>query len=144
MKFLIIHGPNLNLLGRREPDIYGNMTLNDLNKKISEYGKQRDVEIKTVQSNKEGDIIDFIQNAENEYDGIILNPGGYTHTSIAIRDAVCASTKPVIEVHLSNIFAREEFRSKSVISSVTTGIISGFGPNSYLLGIESLILKLRG
>ena len=144
MKFLVIHGPNMNLLGRREPDIYGNMSLKDLNDKISNYANKKNVQIDTVQTNKEGEIIDYLQKAETDYDGLILNPGGYTHTSIAIRDTVCALTKPVVEVHLSNIFAREEFRSRSVISSVTSGLISGFGSDSYLLGIEALILKLRG
>src|SRR4030042_7130908 len=142
MKLLVIHGPNLNLLGRREPDIYGNLTLEELNKKITGYGKEKGIEIETIQTNKEEMIIDQLQNAENKYAGVILNPGSYTHTSIAIRDAVSATLLPVVEVHLSNIFAREEFRSRSVISSVTYGLISGFGADSYLLGIEALLLKL--
>jgi 3-dehydroquinate dehydratase II len=144
LKFLVIHGPNLNLLGRREPDIYGSLTIDDLNKKISDYANSKNVLIQAIQSNREGDIIDYLQESENEFDGVILNPGGYTHTSIAIRDAVSAMTKPVVEIHISNIYAREEFRSRSVISSVTKGIISGFGPYSYLLGVEALILILKG
>jgi len=144
MKFLVIHGPNLNLLGRREVDIYGNMTLDELNNRIHGYAKERNVALEAMQTNKEDVIIDQIQNAENEYDGVVLNPGGYTHTSVAIRDAIAASRIPVVEVHLSNIFAREEFRSRSVVSSVCYGLISGFGAFSYMLGIESLILKLKG
>jgi 3-dehydroquinate dehydratase II len=143
MKLLVIHGPNLNLLGRREPDIYGNMTLDEINKKIIAYAKEKIIDIETIQTNKEDMIIDQLHNAENNFDGIILNPGGYTHTSIAIRDAVSASALPIVEVHLSNIFAREEFRSRSVISSVTYGLICGFGMDSYLLGIEALLLKLK-
>ena len=112
-KILIIHGPNLNMLGKRKPEIYGNLTLEEINREIGDFSRNQNIEVNIIQSNKEGDIIDAIHNAE-DYDGIVINPGGYTHTSVAIRDAIEAVGIPTIEVHLSNIFAREKFRQKSV------------------------------
>ena len=139
MRILVIHGPNLNLLGRREPEIYGSMTLEEINQKISEYADNKNLQVATIQSNHEGEIIDRLQEADENYDGLVINPGGYTHTSIAIRDTVAGLKIPVVEVHISNIFNREEFRSKSVISPAANGLISGLGYQVYLLGIEALI-----
>ena len=138
---LIINGPNLNLLGTRETGIYGKMTLSEINSLISE--KFGDV-IKPVffQSNSEGDIIDFIHNNRTS-DGIVINPGAYTHTSIAIRDAIASVDLPAVEIHLSNVHSREEFRSLSYIAPVCIGQISGFGTFSYILGIEALINYLE-
>lgn len=133
---LIINGPNINLTGKREPDIYGNMTYEDyFNRLVNMFPE---INIKTVQTNHEGEIIDLIQKYGFEYDGIILNAGGYTHTSVAIRDAIAAVTSPVVEVHISNIYAREEFRQKSLISPVCKGTICGFGMDSYRLAVEAL------
>ena len=137
-KLLIIHGPNLNLLGTRERSVYGKTTLDEINKRASEYGKSAGYAIDTVQSNSEGDIIDIIHKAEGTYKGVVINPGAYTHTSHAIRDAVAAVSLPFVEAHLSNIHSREEFRHTSVIAPVCVGQISGFGPDSYILGIEAL------
>lgn len=136
--FLVLHGPNLNLLGEREPDVYGSMTIDDLNEILVEFGKQLEAEIQIHQSNHEGELIDLIQDARTWADGIVLNAGGYTHTSIAIHDAIAGIDIPVIEVHLSNIFAREEFRQKSVIAPVCRGSISGLGEQSYLLALLAL------
>lgn len=136
--FLVLHGPNLNLLGEREPDVYGSMTIDDLNEILVEFGKQIEAEVQIHQSNHEGELIDLIQDARTWADGIVLNAGGYTHTSVAIRDAIAAIDLPVIEVHLSNIFAREEFRHNSVIAPVCQGSISGLGEQSYLLALLAL------
>lgn len=136
-KILVINGPNLNLLGSREKDVYGNETLGDIaSKMIAEAGKLN-VEMDFIQSNSEGEIIDKIHTSKGAYDVLIINPGAYTHYSIAIRDAVKAVEIPVIEVHLSNIYAREEFRSKSVIAPVCVGQISGFGSSSYMLALHA-------
>lgn len=138
---LIINGPNLNLLGTRETGIYGKMTLSEINSLISE--KFSDViKPEFFQSNAEGDIIDFIQNNRNS-DGILINPGAYTHTSIAIRDAIASVDLPAVEIHLSNVHSREEFRSRSIIAPVCIGQLSGFGTFSYILGIEALINHLE-
>ena len=139
MKILILHGPNLNLLGKREPEIYGSMTLGDINMTLIELGKESGVELKCVQSNHEGALIDALQDAQMWANGVIFNPGGYTHTSIALRDAITAIGIPVIEVHLSNVYAREEFRHTSMISAVCKGKIVGFGWRSYSLGLKALI-----
>ena len=138
-KILILHGPNLNLLGKREPDVYGNETLEIINGRIYKYGLEKGVEIKTAQSNSEGKLIDFLQEADNWADGVVFNPGGYTHTSVALRDAISAIDIPVVEVHLSNIFQREGFRQHSMIAPVCMGTIAGFGWRSYLLGLSALI-----
>ena len=134
-KILIINGPNLNLLGVREKDVYGKESLQDIAIKVNEKSKELNVEIDFVQSNHEGEIIDKIQSARGKYDVLIINPAAYTHYSIAIRDAVKAVELPCIEVHLSNIHAREEFRTKSVIAPVCAGQISGFGSNGYILAL---------
>ena len=139
MKILILHGPNLNLLGTREPEIYGSMTLDDINKKMIELGKELGTEIKCLQSNHEGALIDALQDARIWASGVVFNPGGFTHTSIALRDAISAIQIPVIEAHLSNVYAREEFRHVSMISAVCKGKVVGFGWRSYELGLRGLI-----
>ena len=138
MKILVLHGPNLNLLGTREPQIYGSMTLGDLNTKLIELGKELGADLKCSQSNQEGDLINLLQDAQMWADGVVFNPGGYTHTSIALRDAISAIGLPVIEVHLSNVYAREEFRHISMISAVCKGKIVGLGWRSYTLALRAL------
>ena len=143
MKILILHGPNLNLLGTREPDVYGSMTLDDINNKLIELGKELDAEVKSLQSNHEGALIDALHDAMTWAGGVVFNPGGYTHTSIALRDAISAIQIPVVEVHLSNVYAREGFRHVSMISAVCKGKISGFGWRSYVLGLRALVDILK-
>lgn len=134
-KVLVIHGPNLNLLGKREKNIYGAKSLKDINKDISALASELGIDVKVIQLNSEGEILDIIQKAD--YDVLIINPAAYTHTSVAIRDAIAGVERPAIEVHLSNIHKREEFRQKSFIAGVAVGQISGFGPDSYLLALRA-------
>ncbi|MBI5055915.1 MAG: type II 3-dehydroquinate dehydratase [Nitrospirae bacterium] len=138
MKILIIHGPNLNLLGKREADIYGTMTLDDINNLLNLLAKDLSVELEIKQSNHEGEIVDIIQNSK-DYSALVINPAAYTHTSVAIRDAIAAVEIPTVEVHLSNIHKREEFRHNSLIAPVAYGQISGFGFDSYLLGLRAAV-----
>ncbi len=140
---LIIHGPNLNLLGKREKEIYGEESYDEINKKISDQANNLKLDIKIYQFNSEGDIIDIIHKAKGIYDGLIINPAAYTHYSIAIRDAIKAVNIPAIEVHLSNIYNRESFRSTSLISPVCIGQISGFGGYSYILGLQAIKEALK-
>ncbi len=141
-KILVIHGPNLNLLGTREPEVYGADTLADINQELSQLAAQKKVKLETYQSNDEGDIVSRIQQAgDKKVQLIIINPAAYTHTSVAIRDAFLATRIPFIEVHLSNVYAREEFRTHSYLSDLAVGVISGFGKNSYLLAFEAAIIQ---
>ena len=142
-KILIINGPNLNLLGDREKSKYGNDTLEMVKKKCESHSKSIDVEIKFEQSNVEGEIVTMIQKAKGIFDGIIINAAGYTHTSVAILDALLAIKLPVIEVHITNIYNREDFRSKSLISKAAKGIICGFGVNGYIMALDSLKEHLK-
>ncbi len=137
-KVLVIHGPNLNMLGTREPEIYGTHTLDDINDSMKEIAADLEIELSFFQSNSEGDIITKIQQAMGKMQGIIINAGGYTHTSVAIADAISAVKVPTVEVHLSNLFARESFRHHSYLSPVCVGLICGFGSNSYLLALSAI------
>lgn len=138
-KILVIHGPNLNLLGQREPGIYGRVTLDAINRELTKVAKKRKVSLVIKQSNHEGKIVDLIGRAKKIFSAILINPAAYTHTSVAIRDAIAASGVLTVEVHLSNIYSREEFRHKSLISPVVKGTILGFGAKSYILGLESIM-----
>lgn len=140
---LVLHGPNLNLLGQREPNIYGVVTLENINHLLKEEGKKQGVEVSCFQSNHEGALVDAIHQAMGKYQGIIINAGAYTHTSVALRDALAGVDLPTVEVHLSNIYRREEFRHHSYIAPMAIGQISGFGAQSYLLGLSALIDHLK-
>ena len=137
-KILILNGPNLNLLGNRETDIYGKHSLNDIKKMCEEKCNLLKLECSFIQSNNEGDLISLIQSVENDFDGLIINPAALTHTSVALLDSIRAISKPKIEVHLSNIYQREDYRKKSITSEGVNGLICGFGPNSYILAIEAI------
>ncbi len=143
-KILVINGPNLNLLGTREPEIYGSTTLDDINKMLKVQADKLGVKIDFIQSNIEGEIVTAIQNARAVYDFILLNAAAFTHYSVAIRDAISAIDVPVIEIHLSNVHAREEFRHHSVIAPVVLGQISGFGVDSYIAALDIAVRKIRG
>jgi len=140
---LVLHGPNLNLLGQREPGIYGTTTLKDIDAMLEAEGLGLQVDVSTFQSNHEGELIDAIQRALGQYQGVLINAGAYTHTSVAIRDAITATKLPTVEVHLSNIYRREEFRHHSYIAPVAIGQISGFGADSYRLGLQALVAYLQ-
>ena len=141
-KVLVISGPNLNLLGAREKDIYGDVTLKEIYLKMMDISSNKDLIVECKQSNSESEIIDFIQDAQSEFDAIIINAGGYTHTSVSIRDALKYFDGYIIEIHMSNIHAREEFRKISMISGVSDGLIVGFGPDSYYLALKAITSKL--
>jgi 3-dehydroquinate dehydratase-2 len=140
---LVLHGPNLNLLGLREPGIYGSTTLAQINQQLKEDGKTLQAEVTPLQSNHEGVLVDAIHEAVNRYQGIVINAGAYTHTSVALRDAIAAVSIPTVEVHLSNIYRREPFRHHSYLAPVVVGQISGFGPESYRLGLQALVSHLQ-
>ena len=136
-RILVLHGPNLNLLGKRQPEIYGRLTLAQINGRIEEAAKELEVDVEIRQSNHEGELVTWTQESPGRFDALVLNAGAYTHTSIALRDALLAAAIPSVEVHLSNIYGREEFRRKSLIAEVVTGQVSGFGVHSYLLGLRA-------
>ena len=139
MKILFLNGPNLNLLGKREPDVYGNVTLADIEAQVRKRAKDLGVKVDFRQSNVEGELVNWIQEAKGTFEVIVLNAAAYTHTSVAIRDAIAAVEVPTIEIHLSNIHAREKFRQKSLIAPVCCGQISGFGEKSYILALEASV-----
>jgi len=143
-KILVIHGPNLNMLGKRETDVYGNATLDEINNAVKLLAKELGADVSFFQSNSEGKLIDIIHEAAVAYEAIVINPGGYTHSSVALRDAIAAVNIPAVEVHMSNIYSREEFRHHSFISPVAAGQISGFGVNSYLLGLRAAVEMVIG
>lgn len=142
-RILVLHGPNLNLLGEREVSVYGRVTMKAINKALGLAAKRLKIQIKTVQSNHEGEIVDLIGQARKRYDAILINPAAYTHTSVAIRDALLAAALPAVEVHLSNIYQREEFRHQSLTAPACIGQVAGFGLESYLLGFEGLVRTLK-
>jgi 3-dehydroquinate dehydratase II len=143
MKILVLHGPNLNLLGRREPGVYGKFTLAEIDSAIATLAGELGAEVTTFQSNSESALIDMIHSAAASCDGILINPAAYTHTSVAIRDAIAAVALPTVEIHLSNIHAREEFRARSFVAPVALGQVSGFGLDSYLLGFRAVFNHIK-
>ena len=142
-RFLVLHGPNLNLLGQREQAVYGTTTLTSINSAITRAARGEGVRVTIKQSNREAELVEWIQGAKGRYDAVIINPAAYTHTSVAIRDAITAVEVPTIEVHLSNIYRREAFRLRSYTAGVVVGQISGFGPNGYLLALKAAVANLR-
>jgi 3-dehydroquinate dehydratase-2 len=144
IRVLVIHGPNLNLLGRRDPAMYGTTTLAEINDELCKRAQARGADVETVQSNIEGEIVDLVQSAVGRFDAIVMNPGGYTHTSVAIRDAIDAVGLPTVEVHLSNLHARETFRQTSITAARCVGQISGFGAQSYFLGLDAALAHVEG
>ena len=144
MKVLILHGPNLNLVGQREPAIYGALTLEEIDAKLADLASELGLEIECLQSNHEGELIDRLQRAPDDYRGVLLNPGGLTHTSVALRDGLVGIGVPFVEVHLSNTAGRERFRRHSYLAPVALGVVYGFGVDSYLLGLRGLVSHLEG
>lgn len=144
MKIAVVHGPNLRLLGRREPEVYGTDTLDDVNARLAALAAELGVQIETFQSNHEGELLDYIDDASTRVDGFVINPGAYTHTSIALRDGLVGVERPFVEVHLSNTAGRERFRRHSYLSPVAAGVVYGFGVDSYLLGLRGLAARLAG
>ena len=138
-KITVIHGPNLNLLGSREPDIYGRETLDEINETLFKYAEEKNIELVIAQSNSEGALIDLLHEAHEDSFGVVMNPAAFSHTSIAIRDAIKAILPPVVEVHISNIHTREDFRSKSITAGACSGVVTGFGAYSYILGMKALL-----
>jgi 3-dehydroquinate dehydratase-2 len=143
VKIAVVHGPNLNLLGTREPEVYGRHSLTEIDESLRKAGGQLGVELETFQSNVEGELIDFVQSAAARAAGFVVNAGGYTHTSVALRDALVGVGRPFVEVHLSNIHARESFRRRSLLAPKAVGAIMGFGVESYILGLNGLVSHLR-
>jgi 3-dehydroquinate dehydratase-2 len=143
LRILVVHGPNLNLLGSREPEIYGTITLDEIDAMLLGLAKAAGAELECFQSNHEGALVDRVQQALDRTDGVLINPGAFTHTSVALRDALAALAAPIVEVHLSNIHRREAFRRHSYISEIALGVVTGFGPRSYELGLEALLDALR-
>jgi 3-dehydroquinate dehydratase II len=143
VRIAVIHGPNLNLLGQREPGVYGSRTLAEIDGRLREEGSALDVEVESFQANGEGELIDFIQRAAPRVDGFVVNAAGYTHTSVALLDALVGVGRPYVEVHLSNVAARESFRHRSLLSARAAGVVTGFGPASYSLGLRGLVETLR-
>jgi 3-dehydroquinate dehydratase-2 len=141
-RVLVLNGPNLNLLGKRQPDIYGRLTLEQINKKVQALAKELGVEVDCRQSNSEGELVTWIQEAPKRYGAIVINPAAYTHSSVALRDAITAAGLPTVEVHISNIYKREEFRKHSYIAGTAVGQIAGFGVQSYLLGLRAAVEQL--
>jgi 3-dehydroquinate dehydratase-2 len=144
MKILVIHGPNLNLLGKREPDIYGTFTLDDINGRITALARELGADVSFFQSNHEGELVQKIQDAMGVYQAIVINPGAYTHTSVALRDALSSTGIPAVETHISNVYKREEFRRHSYIAGVAAGQITGFGVDSYLLALRAAVGIVTG
>jgi 3-dehydroquinate dehydratase II len=143
-QILVLNGPNLNMLGTREPDVYGSDTLEDIVNDVRAYAAERNAEVRDVQSNSEGALVDALHDAKAWADGVVFNPGAYTHTSVALRDAIASIDLPVVETHLSNVHSREEFRHTSMISAVCLGVVGGFGRNSYLLALDGIVRHLEG
>ncbi len=143
MRVAVVHGPNLRLLGRREPEVYGTETLEDIDRKLDELAGELDVELERFQSNHEGELLDFVDEASARVEGFLINPGALTHTSVALRDALTGVGRPFVEVHLSNTAGRERFRHRSFLAPVASGVVYGFGTQSYLLGLRGLVARLR-
>jgi 3-dehydroquinate dehydratase-2 len=143
VRVAVIHGPNLRMLGKREPEVYGTDTLDDVNRKLQDVAEELGVELETFQSNHEGEILDYVEDAATRVAGFLINPGAFTHTSVALRDALVGVSRPFVEVHLSNTAGRERFRRHSYLSGVAAGVVYGFGVHSYLLGLRGLAARLH-